>query len=107
MSFQLTTYPGTGAKNTEDYHYSQAVRVNLSDVIETSGQGGWDENGTIDPDIRKQVEKAFENAMTAVQASEPSATWKVRSWYKTRGLLLIEEERVLCSDVSSRLGRDV
>lgn len=77
MSFKLTTYPGTGAKNTEDYHYSQAVRVNLSDVIETSGQGGWDSEGNISSDVKSQVEKAFENAMTAVKASEPSATWKV------------------------------
>lgn len=79
MSFKLATYPGTGARNTEDYHYSQAVKVDLSKhLIKTSGQGGWDDEGNIDPDVKKQIEKAFENAMTAVNQLESSATWKAR-----------------------------
>lgn len=77
MSFQLATYPGTGASNTENYHYSQAVKV--GNIIKTSGQGGWDDKGAIDKDVRRQIEKAFENAMTAVKQLDKSVTWKVKS----------------------------
>lgn len=87
MSFHLETYPGTGQDNTNQYHYSQAVKV--GNIIRTSGQGGWDDNGNIvkagkdekDEKNNKDLEvaKAFENAMTAVNAIDPNVTWKVNS----------------------------
>ena len=78
-AFQLATYPGTGTSNTENYHYSQAVEIRSNRLFKTSGQGGWDDKSNIYEDIQIQVEKAFENAMTALKELDRSITWKVIS----------------------------
>ncbi|KAL5313244.1 hypothetical protein ACEPPN_018977 [Leptodophora sp. 'Broadleaf-Isolate-01'] len=53
-------YEGYGQRSKENLWYSQAVRV--GDIIECSGQGGWDcETDKIVRDINGQIDKAFEN----------------------------------------------
>jgi enamine deaminase RidA (YjgF/YER057c/UK114 family) len=74
MSFTTATYPGTGARNTEAFHYSQAVKV--GSIIQTSGQGGWDTEGNIVADTTAQIAKAMENVLTALQAVDASVTWR-------------------------------
>ncbi|KAL6405887.1 RutC family protein yjgH [Ilyonectria robusta] len=55
-----TSYEGYGERVKKSLWYSQAVRV--GDIIECSGQGGWDrDTDKIDPNIVVQIEKAFEN----------------------------------------------
>lgn len=75
-------YPGTEA-NSESFHYSQAVRI--GNTIRTSGQGGWDENGHITPDVEKQVALVFDNIEKALKQVDPRLSWKdvyaVRSYH--------------------------
>lgn len=74
MSFQTASYPGTGQRNTDAYHYSQAVRV--GNIIRTSGQGGWKEDGSIITSMSEQIALAFDNALLAIKQLHPNASWK-------------------------------
>ncbi|CAM1501568.1 Fc.00g035520.m01.CDS01 [Cosmosporella sp. VM-42] len=67
MPPQFFNYPGT-EKIAVDYHYAQAVKV--GNIVRTSGQGGWDEEGNIPQDLEKQIEKAFSNALNALNAAD-------------------------------------
>ncbi|KXX77958.1 RutC family protein in vnfA 5'region [Madurella mycetomatis] len=52
--------PGFGVVLSDQFRYSQAVRV--GDRIECSGQGGWDPaTGQIPSDIAAEMEQAFAN----------------------------------------------
>ncbi|KAF4334849.1 L-PSP endoribonuclease family [Fusarium beomiforme] len=63
-----TSYEGYGERAKKDLWYSQAVRV--GDIIECSGQGGWDrETEKVDPNVVVQIEKAFENVECALKAA--------------------------------------
>lgn len=65
-TLQYYAYPGVGATNKREYSYSQAVRV--GDIVKCSGQGGWDDNGSIDAnDLPGQVAKAFQNVEKNLQ----------------------------------------
>ncbi|PLB41683.1 YjgF-like protein [Aspergillus candidus] len=79
---QFFNYPGTEA-NSESFHYSQAVRV--GNTVKTSGQGGWDANGSITPDVETQVAIAFENVEKALQSVDSRLSWQnvyaVRSYH--------------------------
>lgn len=65
MAAQFFNYPGTET-NAEDYHYSQAVKI--GNIVRTSGQGGWDADGKITPDLNKEIKTAFGNVLKAIQA---------------------------------------
>ena len=82
MSFQFFNYAGT-EKNASEYHYSQAVKI--GNVVRTSGQGGWDEEGNITTDLEKQIEKAFDNALKAIKAADSSLSfdnvYAIRSYH--------------------------
>ncbi|KAJ5833072.1 YjgF/Yer057p/UK114 family [Penicillium riverlandense] len=75
-------YPGTEA-NSESFHYSQATRI--GNTVKTSGQGGWDENGSITSNVEKQVAVAFDNVEKALKNVDPRLSWKnvyaVRSYH--------------------------
>jgi enamine deaminase RidA (YjgF/YER057c/UK114 family) len=59
-SQKYSNYEGVGARNSELYSYSQAVEVGT--VIKCSGQGGWEDDGSIDQeDLEGQIELAFQN----------------------------------------------
>lgn len=80
----FTNYPG-GRKNSDAYHYSQAVRI--GHVIKVSGQGGWDEHGELAKgDVKKQVQYAFDNLDKAIKAAGGEGltdVYSVRSWHVT------------------------
>lgn len=56
-SFYVT--PGYGERLREALHYSQAVRI--GNRVETSGQGGWDDNLEIPESLETEIVQAFEN----------------------------------------------
>ncbi|APA13146.1 hypothetical protein SS1G_14046 [Sclerotinia sclerotiorum 1980 UF-70] len=61
--FNYEGYGQTTAK--QNFWYSQAVQV--GDVIECSGQGGWDRiTEEIPKDIEKEIEQAFDNVEAAL-----------------------------------------
>jgi enamine deaminase RidA (YjgF/YER057c/UK114 family) len=51
--------PGYGENLRNALHYSQAVRI--GDRVETSGQGGWDENFKFPKSIEGEIRQAFRN----------------------------------------------
>ncbi|KIV82014.1 hypothetical protein PV11_04155 [Exophiala sideris] len=79
---QYYNYPGTEA-NSESFHYSQAIQY--GNTIKTSGQGGWNTDGSIISDPAAQVAEAFENVLRALQAADSSISWKnvcaIRSYH--------------------------
>ncbi|WYZ42421.1 hypothetical protein EsH8_VI_000120 [Colletotrichum jinshuiense] len=62
---QFFNYPGTES-NAEQFHYSQAVK--LGNIVRTSGQGGWDEQGNITANLEEQITIAFDNVLKALKA---------------------------------------
>lgn len=56
-SFFVT--PGYGERLRDALHYSQAVRI--GNRVETSGQGGWDDNLEIPESLEAEIVQAFEN----------------------------------------------
>jgi enamine deaminase RidA (YjgF/YER057c/UK114 family) len=65
-------------------HYSQAV-ILPGGTIKTSGQGGWDSNGSVAASASEQVDLAFKNVDKALQAVDSRLSWKnvyaVRSYH--------------------------
>jgi len=51
--------PGYGDVLAQSLHYSQAVRV--GNRVETSGQGGWDDEFNIPVPLEEEIETAFRN----------------------------------------------
>jgi enamine deaminase RidA (YjgF/YER057c/UK114 family) len=51
--------PGYGDYLRENLHYAQAVKV--GDRVETSGQGGWDDEFIIPESIAEEIAQAFRN----------------------------------------------
>jgi enamine deaminase RidA (YjgF/YER057c/UK114 family) len=51
--------PGYGARQRQNWHYSQAVRY--GDRVEISGQGGWDDNWGFPESVADEVIRAFDN----------------------------------------------
>ncbi|OBT56105.1 hypothetical protein VE04_04149 [Pseudogymnoascus sp. 24MN13] len=67
-------YPGIGAKNSEAFHYSQAVKV--GNIVKCSGQGGWDAEGTIETDPELQIRQAMENVVKALRTVDGRLGWE-------------------------------
>lgn len=74
--------PGAGEKLHGMLHYSQAVRY--GDVVEISGQGGWDDDITIAETLEEEIVQAFDNVEKVLAAA--GATWRdvvhVNSYHK-------------------------
>ena len=51
--------PGYGEYMLNNLHYSQAVKI--GDRVETSGQGGWDDNLQIPEPLADEIAQAFRN----------------------------------------------
>ncbi|KAI1408739.1 putative L-PSP endoribonuclease family protein [Hypoxylon sp. FL1857] len=63
---QYYSYPGFGDWGRDAMHYSQVVRV--GDNIIVSGQGGWDRKTCeIKPDLKDEIDQAFENVDFALK----------------------------------------
>jgi enamine deaminase RidA (YjgF/YER057c/UK114 family) len=75
-------YAGTDSKS-EAIHYSQAVKV--GNIVECSGQGGWNTEGAMASSASEQVKLALENVGKALEAVDKSITWKdvyaIRSYH--------------------------
>jgi enamine deaminase RidA (YjgF/YER057c/UK114 family) len=92
MPATFGNYAGTESKS-KAFHYSQAVKV--GNIVRISGQGGWDAEGNVAPNARKQVELALENIEKALQSVEKSLSWKnvyaIRSYHTN-----IDESADMC-----------
>lgn len=64
--------PGYGDEKLKNFHYSQAVRN--GNRIETSGQGGWNNDGEFPEKIEEEVIQAFENVERTLAMA--GASWK-------------------------------
>lgn len=63
--------PGFGQTMRAQLHYSQAVRV--GDRVETSGQGGWDDDLNIPESLDAEIVRAFDNVERVLAAA--GAAW--------------------------------
>ncbi|WP_046497411.1 Rid family hydrolase [Streptomyces odonnellii] len=74
--------PGYGETLRKALGYSQAVRVDQR--VETSGQGGWDDDLNIPDSIEEEIVRAFDNVERTLATC--GATWKdvihVNSYHK-------------------------
>lgn len=64
--------PGYGDTQLIAMHYSQAVRI--GDRVETSGQGGWNDDWTFPEALEDEIVQAFENVERTL--AEAGATWR-------------------------------
>jgi enamine deaminase RidA (YjgF/YER057c/UK114 family) len=69
-SFFVT--PGYGDRQRQNLHYSQAVRH--GNRVETSGQGGWDDNWCFPESVRDEVIQAFDNVERTLATA--GASWR-------------------------------
>jgi enamine deaminase RidA (YjgF/YER057c/UK114 family) len=68
---QFYVTPGFGELLRAQLGFSQAVR--LGNRIETSGQGGWDDDFVIRTDLREEIVQAFDNVERTL--AEAGAGW--------------------------------
>ncbi|MEU5023757.1 Rid family hydrolase [Streptomyces milbemycinicus] len=64
--------PGYGETQLAAMHYSQAVRT--GDRVETSGQGGWDDNWNFPEALEDEIIQAFDNVERTLALA--GATWR-------------------------------
>lgn len=80
VSFHVT--PGYGDAARQSLGYSQAVRI--GNRVETSGQGGWNDESVIPDDLTAEIVQAFENVERTL--AEAGASWRdvvhVNSYHK-------------------------
>lgn len=98
--------PGYGATQLATMHYHQAVRV--GDRIETSGQGGWDDDWNFPDSLEDEIVQAFENVERTL--AEAGATWRdviaVDSYHVPAAADSIGEDhnRVMVEQFRKRMG---
>jgi enamine deaminase RidA (YjgF/YER057c/UK114 family) len=97
---------GYGEKQLAAMHYNQAVRI--GDRVETSGQGGWDDDWAFPEALEDEIVQAFENVeRTLVEAG---ATWRdvvaVNSYHLPASVDSIGEvhNRVMVEQFRKRMG---
>lgn len=65
---QYFDYPNFGTRAKRDLNSSKAVRVN--NVIEISGQGGWDPKTEVIPEkLSDEIDQAFSNVQLALETA--------------------------------------
>lgn len=64
--------PGYGERQLKLFHYSQAVRV--GNRIETSGQGGWDDDWHFPEPLAEEIAQAFRNVERTL--ADAGAGWE-------------------------------
>ncbi|BBY25927.1 Rid family hydrolase [Mycolicibacterium sediminis] len=69
---QFYVTPGYGDYMRENLHYSQAVRI--GNRIETSGQGGWDDDIVFPESLDEEIVRAFDNVERTLATA--GATWR-------------------------------
>jgi enamine deaminase RidA (YjgF/YER057c/UK114 family) len=63
---------GYGERQLRQFHYSQAVKV--GNRVETSGQGGWNDDWQFPESIQDEIEQAFRNVERTLTAA--GAGWE-------------------------------
>jgi len=87
-------------------HYSQAVRI--GDRVETSGQGGWDDDWNFPESLEDEIVQAFENVERTL--AQAGATWRdviaVNSYHIPESAEFIGEvhNRVMVEQFRQRMG---
>ncbi|WP_243740823.1 RidA family protein [Streptomyces sp. 8K308] len=87
-------------------HYSQAVRT--GDRVETSGQGGWDDDFVFPEDLEEEIVRAFDNVERTLATA--GATWRdvvaVNSYHVPGSTEFIGEvhNRVMVEQFRARMG---
>lgn len=98
--------PGYGETQLAAMHYNQAVRV--GDRVETSGQGGWDDDWNFPEALEDEIVQAFENVERTL--AEAGATWRdviaVNSYHIPESAEAIGEShnRVMVEQFRERMG---
>jgi|GEM_PF-194429 len=98
--------PGYGERMLEARHYSQAVRI--GDRVETSGQGGWDDDLTFPESLEDEIVRAFDNVERTLATA--GATWRdvvhVNSYHlpEVPGFIGETHHRVMIEQLRARGG---
>jgi len=69
---QFFATPGYGERQLNMYHYAQSVRI--GNRIETSGQGGWNDNWEFPASLEDEIVQAFDNVTRTLQCA--GAGWE-------------------------------
>src|SRR6516225_12233071 len=64
--------PGYGERQLRTFHYSQAVKI--GNRVETSGQGGWNDNWEFPESLTDEIAQAFRNAERTLASA--GAAWQ-------------------------------
>lgn len=64
--------PGYGERMLNEFYYSQAVRI--GDRVETSGQGGWDDDLQFPESLADEIARAFRNVERTLATA--GASWE-------------------------------
>lgn len=96
---------GYGETQLANMHYSQAVRT--GDRVETSGQGGWDDDWNFPEALEDEIVQAFENVERTLAAA--GATWgdviSVNSYHVPDSADFFEaHNRVMVEQFRKRMG---
>ena len=98
--------PGYGETQLAHMHYNQAVRI--GDRVETSGQGGWDDDWNFPEALEDEIVQAFENVERTLATA--GATWRdviaVNSYHIPDSADFIGEvhNRVMVEQFRKRMG---
>ncbi|GAA0939246.1 Rid family hydrolase [Nonomuraea longicatena] len=98
--------PGYGETQLAKMHYNQAVRI--GDRVETSGQGGWDDDWNFPESLEDEIVQAFENVERTLATA--GATWRdviaVNSYHVPDATDFIGEShnRVMVEQFRERMG---
>lgn len=102
---QFFATPGYGDLARESLHYSQAVRIGTR--VETSGQGGWDDDLMLADSLEEEIIRAFDNVERTLATA--GATWRdvvhVNSYHlPDGGVIGAEDNRVMVEQFRQRMG---
>lgn len=105
ISPQLFATPGYGDLARAALHYSQAVRIGRR--VETSGQGGWDDELKLADGLEEEIIRAFDNVERTLATA--GATWHdvvhVNSYHlPVGGVIGAEDNRVMVEQFRKRMG---
>jgi enamine deaminase RidA (YjgF/YER057c/UK114 family) len=98
--------PGYGETQLAAMNYAQAVRI--GDRVETSGQGGWDDDWNFPESLEDEIAQAFENVERTLASA--GATWSevvaVSSYHIPTSTDFIGEvhNRVMVEQLRKRMG---
>lgn len=101
---QFFATPGYGETQLENMHYSQAVRI--GDRVETSGQGGWDDDFEFPESLEDEIVRAFDNVERTLRTAGTS--WAdvvhVNSYHVLGDDSFDDHNRVMVEQFRKRLG---